>query len=310
MLRRYYSLPVTIEKVHGTKYSYDKLIFKGVNHYVTITCPIHGDFTQKLSKHLHGQGCKKCATEHTALGARSNTAEFVAKANKMFGAGKYDYSAVVYTTKRVNVTITCNTCNTEFTQPPGRHLAGHGCPNCRYIKISTLNKNRSAEVARVKGTKFAEEAKAIHGDLYEYDKVDYKIRTVPVQIYCNRCKAYFNQSPSIHINSKCGCPSCAIKGFDNNKPGILYYLSINDGQAYKIGITNRSVQERFTEEDLNKITIIQEWYYDKGIDARNNETKILNDFKTNKYYGANLLLNGNTELFNIDVLNLYNKETK
>jgi len=29
---------------------------------VTIICPIHGEFEQRASSHLHGYGCKKCGT--------------------------------------------------------------------------------------------------------------------------------------------------------------------------------------------------------------------------------------------------------
>lgn len=48
------------KKVHDNKYSYDKLIYNGINEFVTITCPIHGDYEQKASYHLSGNGCPKC----------------------------------------------------------------------------------------------------------------------------------------------------------------------------------------------------------------------------------------------------------
>lgn len=45
---------------HNGFYSYEKLVYKDVHTKGIITCPIHGDFTQKLNCHLAGQGCKEC----------------------------------------------------------------------------------------------------------------------------------------------------------------------------------------------------------------------------------------------------------
>ena len=48
---------------HGDKYSYDKVVFTKSHDKVIITCPIHGDFEQRASHHLSGQGCPKCCIE-------------------------------------------------------------------------------------------------------------------------------------------------------------------------------------------------------------------------------------------------------
>lgn len=47
--------------VHGDKYSYDKVMFKNDHDKVVITCPIHGDFSQRPKHHVKGTGCRKCA---------------------------------------------------------------------------------------------------------------------------------------------------------------------------------------------------------------------------------------------------------
>lgn len=46
--------------VHGDKYNYDKANYEYSNQKVTITCPLHGDFTQTPNDHLSGRGCPKC----------------------------------------------------------------------------------------------------------------------------------------------------------------------------------------------------------------------------------------------------------
>ena len=55
-------------KVHGGKYNYDKVVMgKNTSDHVTITCPIHGDFSQNASQHLLGRGCKKCGYDRKSI---------------------------------------------------------------------------------------------------------------------------------------------------------------------------------------------------------------------------------------------------
>jgi hypothetical protein len=49
-------------KVHGGKYTYEKVKYIECRTLITISCPQHGDFTQKPYLHLQGMtGCKGCA---------------------------------------------------------------------------------------------------------------------------------------------------------------------------------------------------------------------------------------------------------
>lgn len=95
-----------------------------------------------------------------------------------------------------------------------------------------------------------------------------------------------------------------IVQFVQTKPAILYYLSINNGEAYKIGITNKSIKDRFNSTDLKKITVLKEWEYPIGYDAYKAEQRILSMYKEFKYKGHDLLQSGNTELFTYDILGL------
>ena len=105
-----------------------------------------------------------------------------------------------------------------------------------------------------------------------------------------------------------GCPSCAITGFDKNKPAILYYLKITTDTnqvLYKIGITNRTVNERFNLTDLSKIEIIKQKLYDNGQDALDWETKLKRMYKEYQYKGPDILSSGNTELFTEDIIAMW-----
>lgn len=47
-------------EIHKNKYDYDKVVYKNNKSIVTIVCPIHGDFNQRASAHISGQGCITC----------------------------------------------------------------------------------------------------------------------------------------------------------------------------------------------------------------------------------------------------------
>lgn len=53
---------------------------------------------------------------------------------------------------------------------------------------------------------FIEKAKKIHGDKYDYSKVDYKHSKIPVKILC-KIHGYYNQMPVNHLQGS-GCPKC------------------------------------------------------------------------------------------------------
>jgi len=46
--------------IHDNKFNYDKTDYVKNQTKVTITCPIHGDFTQRPISHLQGNGCSNC----------------------------------------------------------------------------------------------------------------------------------------------------------------------------------------------------------------------------------------------------------
>ena len=49
-------------RVHGNCYNYDKTQYIHSRQPVTITCAVHGDFTQLPTHHIQGSGCLKCTS--------------------------------------------------------------------------------------------------------------------------------------------------------------------------------------------------------------------------------------------------------
>ena len=46
--------------IHNYRYNYSKVEYIDKNTYVTIICPIHGEYLQRPTYHLSGNGCPKC----------------------------------------------------------------------------------------------------------------------------------------------------------------------------------------------------------------------------------------------------------
>ncbi len=184
------------KKAHGNKYNYDKTIYVAAHSSLIITCLIHGDFEQSANNHVRGQGCPKCGAEATGQKLKSNTDDFIEKANKIHG-GKYNYDKVDYAGNHTNIIITCLK-HGDFEQIPASHLNGCGCPCCRSEKLSEIFSSNTDE--------FIKKAIMVHGDKYNYDKVDYAGNHTNVIITCLK-HGDFEQQPNNHLAGK-GCIKC------------------------------------------------------------------------------------------------------
>ena len=126
---------------------------------------------------------------------RKTTNQFVTEALSVHG-DKYDYSVVEYVNTHVPMKIRCNECGGVFLQEPSSHLAGHGCPKC----------NKKQTQRRVDQTTFIVRAIEVHGNKYDYSKVEYRDMRSKVEIICPRHGAFWQRAQS-HLLG-CGCPAC------------------------------------------------------------------------------------------------------
>ena len=286
-------------QVHGNKYTYDSTTYVNYRTGTTITCDCGNTFSQWPNNHVTGkQGCPKCSVKRSHKATTLTIDNFIKKANSIHFF-KYDYSLSTYSKYHTKISIKCNNCNTVFNQSPANHLQGHGCPDC--------GTRTTAKKLSLTKDMFIAKAKLLYGSQYDYSNISYIDPYTSITIKCNDCNTVFSKRPDSHIWSNLsGCPTCksSFGGFNTNKPGTLYYLSINNGEAYKIGITNRHLNLRIKTTDRNKARTIRTWYYQDGNEALNAETTILQKFKKYKYRDEPILHSGNSELFSKDVLNL------
>ena len=186
---------------YGDIYDYSKVDYINSQEKIIIICKEHGEFLQSPNKHLQGNGCKLCGIKSQTLTRSSNTEEFIEKAKEKYG-DIYDYSKVNYKNSQTKIIIICKE-HGEFLQAPNTHLQGHGCGKCSHKKNSQNNRSNTEE--------FIKRATEIHGELFDYSKVDYTNSKEKVIIIC-KGHGEFLQTPSHHVGSKqSGCKLCANK---------------------------------------------------------------------------------------------------
>ena len=185
----------------GDKYDYSQAVYINAQTPIKIICQEHGEFYQTTTNHLRTKcGCPKCGYKSFGDSKRKTTEQFIAEA-KLIHGDKYDYSNVSYINNSTPVKIYCLKHQYEFSQIPSDHLSGKGCPKCGNERIAESRRSNTAE--------FIEKAKKIHGDIYDYSKVNYHSDSEPIIITCQK-HGEFLQTPNNHLHGK-GCPKCKLK---------------------------------------------------------------------------------------------------
>jgi hypothetical protein len=178
-------------EVHGDKYDYSKVEYVNAHTKVCIVCSEHGEFWQVPYAHIdQRQGCPKCVK-------RYEKSRDIVNELKKIHKNKYDYSKATYDGPRNKIIIICPK-HGEFTQRFDAHLSGQGCPFCKKEFLKELRTSNNKE--------FLEKAREVHGDKYDYSKVDYVNAHTYVTIICCEHGEY-RQLPMNHLKGK-GCPSC------------------------------------------------------------------------------------------------------
>ena len=206
---------------HGDKYDYSKTEYIHNLKEVVIICKEHGEFSQLPKTHKRGNGCIKCGIISRGNLRKSSTDEFIEKARNVHG-DRYDYSNVNYTFARKPVTIICK-LHGKFEQTPNGHLSkGAGCVKCAtQINADRLRKTKE---------QFIDDANTIHGNKYDYTKVNYISASEKVVILCKE-HGPFEQIPNNHLSKGSGCCKCAGTYKSNTEEFIAKAINVH-GDRY------------------------------------------------------------------------------
>jgi hypothetical protein len=272
--------------VHSGFYDYSESVYTRSQDDIVITCPLHGNFTQKANSHLMGHGCKLCANNKSSESLSVGQEHFLARAKDAHGE-KYDYSQVKFSNYNTKVCIICP-IHREFEQMPKHHADGFGCSKCGSDVLAKLYSRTNDE--------FIVAAEKVHGQLYDYSLVDYKNSNTHVLIGC-RQHGIFRQGAQSHLSGR-GCRKCRLQGgYSQLQSGTLYIMQCGD--MTKVGITNKSAEGR--AETISKsfgaeFSVVKEYKFDDGYIPLRTETKVLQILKS-KFKSPSSKFDGSTECF-------------
>lgn len=116
--------------VHGNYYDYSKvyLTYQNAHSKIEVICPNHGPFITSPNMH-YKSGCSKCGDESRVKKISGNNEYFILKSIEEHGT-IYNYSQVNYINNSTHVNIICPK-HGVFSQHPGSHMSGNGCPKCK-----------------------------------------------------------------------------------------------------------------------------------------------------------------------------------
>lgn len=162
---------------------------------------------------------------------------------------KYDLSLVNYTGMNNKIILVCEK-HGAWSRMAQKELIGNGCPKCNYEnmpKNRTYNRLKTPE-------EFIQQAKKVHGDIYDYSLVNYKNGDTKIDIVCPS-HGTFTQLPWGHL--KYGCRSCNIHTSKIEKKWLKSLGIPTLIQQYKIPNLN------FTVDGFDPVTnTIYEFYGD------------------------------------------------
>jgi hypothetical protein len=229
------------KNIHNGFYSYDNLNYKGTSKKGIITCPIHGDFEQRLSDHIHCKaGCIQCS------GKKFRNRENVIEDCLKIHGDKYDFSKFEFYGRRKKSIVICNDCKKEFEITPFSLLQGQGCKKCG-IKRAVEKNSHNTEL-------FIEKARKIHGDIYDYSKTKYINSGKKVTIICKK-HGEFHQTPGNHLSNH-GCFKCMRENLELGNRKCLDELLSELREKYENILYDIEIfPEEQVEYDLHKIRV-------------------------------------------------------
>lgn len=227
------------------------------------------------------------------------TVEFVEDAIKVHG-NKYDYSNVQYENTHTKVEIICNE-HGMFEQKPNSHLNGNNCMKCVYPNKIVSTKD------------FIVKANIAHNNKYDYSKAQYIKTKSKVTIICPN-HGEFQQTAYIHLKGS-ECPKCSrsqiswnyVKKYTLNeslgsKQGTFYKLLFTHKSGFqfiKIGITSKSMKERYISKKYNDFTyIILEENKTTNLKSALLEKEFMKETELNKFkFPKNVRFDGHSECY-------------
>ena len=202
------------KKIHGDNYDYSNVVYVNTHTHVTIVCKKCGNkFQQTPHSHLQGSKCPFCS--HRSFKYTVDEVKYIIKS-------KYNnfYNTELITNYKDNkqkLPLICpkhgyfESCLNDLNN-------GHACQLC--------GKEKNHSSTRKTKEQFVNESVEIHGNKYDYSKVEYKNAITKTCIICPE-HGEFWQTPNEHLRGK-GCPHCNESKLEKETWFFLNSLNIEN----------------------------------------------------------------------------------
>lgn len=179
--------------IHGDRYGYEDVVYKGSKENIEMTCVDHGAFTQTPSNHLKGRGCKYCGGS-----APIKFDDFVERAN-LLHKNRYSYDAKSFRNMTQKTKIYCKS-HGNYWQEPHVHLRPNGCKKCATEDnfLSTKEDRKASFILSLRN-KFANK---ITFEGFEYNNIHSELAFSCVY------HGNFTATAAAVVNSTHGCAEC------------------------------------------------------------------------------------------------------
>lgn len=180
--------------IHNNKYDYSLVDFKVVKDIITIICPIHGQFQQKVVGHMGGSECQKCAKIKSLNKKSTKLEDIILKSKNKYG-NNFEFDETSYSSLYKTMRIKCKKHGWQIISPHFHLKSKNGCKECNSMKLDF--------------NEFINRSKYIHGNKYDYSECaeNYNGAVKKVSIICP-IHGSFKMAPRQHYIGQ-GCPQCA-----------------------------------------------------------------------------------------------------
>lgn len=221
------------------------------NYKITLICKEHGKFTKSIYSLFNSKyGCTKCNRKY-ANDWHKLDFDTVIKKCKEIHDNYYSYELV----KKWNnigekIDIICP-IHGKVKVVLRNHLAGMKCRKCANDLIHIQQRNSTKDILN--------RVKEIHGNRYDYSKIDYKGMFYPIEVICKEHGSFFIITKD-HISGN-GCPKCNMSNLEEKVDTYLKNKKYNYIFQYKIEKCKRKKELPFDfgilDENNNLLSLIE-----------------------------------------------------
>lgn len=156
--------------------------------------------------------------------------------------------------------IACAACESPFV-PIGRAKRCTSCRSCKVCGSATSGRSVYCSATckkRHMGERFVAKCRLVHGNKYDYSKVDYKASHHPVEIVCKRHGPFWQEANN-HVQGS-GCKKCVRR----TEGSFSLYFFHSENKLTKVGVSKRPIDRLLELDKLMPFPVSEYWAVNVG----------------------------------------------